>query len=167
MIPAGTTCSDMLMTIDLFPTIAKLTGAPLPAHKIDGLDVWPIIAGKRGAKNPHEAYFGYYEVNQLQSVTSGDGHWKLLLPHMFRTLGGRPGGTGGIPAKYEARKIEQPELYDLKADVGEMSDVASAHPEIVKRLLDQAEIARADLGDALTGRKGAGVREPGRIAQKP
>jgi len=162
-IPAGTTCRDMLMTIDLLPTIAKLTGAPLPDHKIDGLDVWPIISGKRGAKNPHEAYFGYYEVNQLQSVTSGDGHWKLLLPHTFRTLGGRPGGTGGIPAKYETRKIEQPELYDLNADVGEMSDVASAHPEIVKRLLDQAEIARADLGDALTGRKGAGVREPGRV----
>jgi len=162
-IPAGTTCRDMLMTIDLLPTIAKLTGAPLPDHKIDGLDVWPIISGKRGAKNPHEAYFGYYEVNQLQSVTSGDGHWKLLLPHTFRTLGGRPGGTGGIPAKYETRKIEQPELYDLNADVGEMSDVASAHPEIVKRLLDQAELARADLGDALTGRKGAGVREPGRV----
>jgi len=27
------------------------------------------------------------------------------------------------------------------------------------------EIAREDLGDKLTGRKGKGVREPGRIAQ--
>src|SRR4029078_9091043 len=40
--PAGTTCEAMLMTIDLFPTIARLVGADLPRHAIDGLDVWPI-----------------------------------------------------------------------------------------------------------------------------
>ncbi|HEX4646812.1 MAG TPA: sulfatase, partial [Verrucomicrobiae bacterium] len=41
-IPAGTTSADMLMTIDIFPTVAKLIGAELPKHKIDGLDVWPL-----------------------------------------------------------------------------------------------------------------------------
>ena len=76
-IPAGTTCNDMLMTIDLFPTIAKLVGAELPKHKIDGLNVWPIITGERGAKNPHDAYLFYYEQNQFQAVMSGDGKWKL------------------------------------------------------------------------------------------
>ncbi|MBC7856762.1 MAG: sulfatase, partial [Pirellulaceae bacterium] len=60
-IPAGTTSGDILMTIDLFPTIAKLIGAELPKHKIDGLDVWPLIIGTPGAKNPHNGYYGYYE----------------------------------------------------------------------------------------------------------
>jgi arylsulfatase len=98
-------------TIDLFPTIARLIHADLPKHPIDGLDVWPIISGKRGAKNPHAAYWFYYEVNQLQAVVSGDGRWKLQLPHTYRTLGGRPGGHGGTPAPYEQRKLEQADLY--------------------------------------------------------
>jgi arylsulfatase A len=161
-IPAGTVSDDMLMTIDLFPTIAKLVGADLPKHKIDGLDVWRLISGKRGAKNPHDGYYGYYEVNQLQSVTSGNGRWKLQLPHTYRTLGGRPGGRDGIPAKYEQRKLEKPELYDLKADISEVVDVADKHPDVVQHLLALAERARDDLGDSLTNRKGTGAREPGR-----
>src|ERR1051325_5560012 len=59
-IPKGATNDRMLMTIDLFPTIAKLVGAELPKHRIDGLDVWPLLAGEKGAKNPHDAYFSYY-----------------------------------------------------------------------------------------------------------
>jgi arylsulfatase A len=162
-IPSGKTSDAMLMTIDLLPTLARLVGAELPKHKIDGLDVWPLIAGEKGAKNPHEAYLSYYEQNQLQAVTSGDGRWKLQLPHTFRTLAGRPGGTNGIPARYEQAKIAEPELYDLAQDIRERTNVASGHPEIVKRLLVFAEQAREDLGDALTGRKGSGVREPGRL----
>ena len=38
-IPAGTESKQMLMSLDLFPTIAKLIGAELPKHAIDGLDV--------------------------------------------------------------------------------------------------------------------------------
>jgi arylsulfatase len=158
-IPAGTVCDDMLMTIDLFPTIAKWVGAKLPEHKIDGLDVWPIIAGEKGAKNPHDAYYFYYEVNQLQAVVTGDGRWKLQLPHTYRT----PGGRDGHPVPYENRKLEHAELYDLESDISETGDVASANPEMVKRLQAVAEQAREDLGDALTNREGAGRREPGRV----
>jgi arylsulfatase A len=46
-IPANSTNDTMLMTIDLFPTIAKLIDVPLPDHKIDGLDVWPVIEGRK------------------------------------------------------------------------------------------------------------------------
>jgi arylsulfatase len=162
-IPAGTTNDAMLMTIDLFPTIARLVGAGLPRHKIDGLDVLPLIAGQKGATNPHEGYAFYYEQNQLQAVVSADGRWKLQLPHSYRTLGGRPGGRDGIPAKYETRKLETAELYDLQNDIGEAANVAEKHPEIVKRLETFAEKTREDLGDALTDRKGKGVREPGKV----
>ena len=163
-IQAGTESRQMFMTIDLFPTIAHLLGATLPPHKIDGLDVWPIITGQPGATNPHDAYWFYYERNQLQSVMSGDGHWKLQLPHTYRTLAGRPGGHDGLPAPYQQRKIKQAELYDLQSDVSESHDVADQHPAIVQRLETVAEKARAELGDALTHRTGSGAREPGRIA---
>jgi arylsulfatase A len=164
-IPAGTECTKMLMTIDLLPTIAKLIHADLPKNKIDGLDVWPIISGKRSAKNPHAAYWFYYEVNQLQSVVSGDGRWKLQLPHTYRTLGGHPGGHDGMPVPYEQRKLERAELYDLVNDISEANDVSGQHADIVKRLEAEAEKARLELGDALTKRQGQGVREPGRVAQ--
>jgi len=151
-IPAGTKSASMLMTIDLLPTIAKLTGAAVPEHKIDGLDAWPLITGAPGAKNPHDAYAFYYENNQLQAVTTGDGRWKLHLPHTFRTLAGRPGGTGGVPVQYEQTKIEHPLLFDLEADAAETKDVSAAQPEIVQRLLAFAETMRADLGDTLAAR---------------
>jgi arylsulfatase len=154
----------MLMTIDLFPTIAHLAGAELPKHKIDGLDVWPILAGKPGARNPHDFYLFYYENNQLQAVSTGDGRWKLQLPHTYRTLAEHPGGHGGDPAKYESKTIVEPELYELATDIGERQNVAANHPDVVGRLLAVAEDARIELGDSLSKRAGRGVRPPGRVA---
>jgi arylsulfatase len=162
-IPAGTESRQMLLSIDLFPTIARLVGAELPQHPIDGLDVWPIISGKRGAKNPHRAYWFYYEVNQLQAVVTGDGRWKLQLPHTYRTLGGGPGGHDGIPVPYEQRKLQKSELYDLVNDISESVDVSTSHRRTVRLLEAEAETARQQLGDALTGRTGQAVREPGRV----
>jgi arylsulfatase len=162
-IPAGAESKDMLMSLDLLPTFAKLIGAELPKNKIDGLDVWPIISRQPGAKNPHASYWFYYEVNQLQAVTSGDGRWKLQLPHTYRTLAGRAGGREGLPASYEQRKLDKAELYDLVNDVSETTNVADQHPEIVQRLEAEAERAREELGDALTKRPGKNRREPGRL----
>ncbi len=163
-LPAGKTSDQFLMTIDLLPTIAGRIGARLPALPIDGLDVWPLLAGEPGAKNPHDGYGLWYAQNELQAVVSGDGRWKLVLPHRYRTLGGRPGGRDGIPAKYENVWTEAPQLFDLRADIGEKNDVSAAHPAEVKKLLAFAEKCRANLGDSLTQRKGTGNREPGRIA---
>ncbi|MGC3961151.1 MAG: sulfatase [Verrucomicrobiota bacterium] len=162
-IPAAKSSETLFMTIDLLPTIAQVVGAKLPEHKIDGLDVWPIIAGEKDAKNPHAAYFFYYQQNRLEAVTSGDGRWKLVLPQEYRTLANRPGGTNGIPAKYENRTVSIPELYDLKHDSAEATNLASEHSDVVQQLLKLAETARADLGDAATKQKGNGGREPGRI----
>ncbi len=163
-IPAGAVCRQPAMTIDLFPTIARLVGAKLPEHKIDGLDVWPLIAGDPQAKNPHEAYYFYYADNELQAISSGS--MKLHLPHAYRTLGGRSGGRDGLPVNYDQRKVTTPELYDVDADISEAKDVAAEQPTVVERLLALAEQARRDLGDSLTGKVGAGVREPGRLAEE-
>jgi arylsulfatase A len=164
-IPAGTESWKMFMSIDLFPTIARRINAPLPLPAIDGLNVWPIISGKHGARNPHSAYWFYYETNQLQAVISSDGRWKLQLPHTYRTLGGRPGGHGGLPVPYEQRKLEKPELYDLVGDISEANDVAAQNPQIVRRLEMEAEKARQELGDSLTQRTGKGSRQPGRLTK--
>jgi arylsulfatase A-like enzyme len=163
-IPAGTDTWEMLMTIDLFPTIAKKVGAELPKNKIDGLDVWPIISHQPDAKNPHESYWFYCNSNDLQAVTSGDGKWKLQLPHTYNSMAGQPPGKDGACGVFKHRKIEHEELYDLVHDIGETTDVSALHPEIVKQLEAEAEKARADLGDGLTKHPGDGRREPGRLS---
>ena len=157
-IPAGTIVREPAMTIDVLPTIARLVGAPLPERPIDGLDISPLLLGEAGARSPHDALLFYYGT-ELRAVRGG--RFKLVLPHRSQTLDG-PAGSGGRPGKY--RQAEVPlALYDLGADVGETTDVASAHPDVVKRLLEAAEKAREDLGDSLTGRTGRGLREPGRV----
>lgn len=162
-IPEARTSDAMLMTIDLLPTIAGFAGVPLSTNKIDGLDVAPLLTGAKGASNPHEGYAFYYEMNQLQAVTTSDGRWKLQFPHTYRTLGGRPGGKGGIPAKYEQVKLTAPELYDLQNDPSETRNVADTQPEVVARLVAFAEKTRVELGDNLQNRTGVGNREPGRV----
>jgi arylsulfatase A len=158
-IPAGTRCTEPAMTIDILPTIARLVGARLPDHPIDGKDIWPLIAGEAGARSPQEAYYFYWG-QELQAVRMG--RWKLHFPHTYRTLAGRPGGSGGKPAPYEEARIEL-SLFDLATDVGETTNVADRHPDVVARMRQLADRMRAELGDSATGRKGAGVREPGRL----
>ena len=97
------------------------------------------------------------------TAVSGDGRWKLQLPHTYRSLAGIHGGHGGTPAKYVSKNILQPELYDLANDLGETTDVARRHPDIVNRLLALAERARVELGDSLTEREGKGVRPAGHV----
>ncbi|MEP6667615.1 MAG: sulfatase [Chthoniobacter sp.] len=166
-IPAGTTCDEMACAIDLLPALAKLISAKLPDHKIDGLDIWPLLAGDKDARNPHEAYFFYgvpfgsWSGAELESVRLRE--WKLILPHTFRTLGGHKPGMDGWPAEYVKQPILEPELYDMRNDIEEKHDVAGQHREIVKHLLDLAEQCRIDLGDTTLNRKGMGVRAPGGV----
>ncbi len=163
-IPAGTTTDTMMMTIDLLPTIAHVIDAQLPEHKIDGLNCWPIVSGTPDAKNPHDFYAFYYEQNQLQAISSGDGRWKLQLPHTYRSLPpDQPKATGGKPVNYKPQKIQQPELYDLYTDISESKNVAAQNPEEVAKMQRHAETIRAELGDSLMKQpKGPGTREAGK-----
>jgi arylsulfatase A-like enzyme len=163
-IPAGTACDAPLMTIDMLPTIARLVGGRLPDHKIDGLDISEVIFG-HATNSPHEVLFFYYGANNLEALRSGK--WKLELPRHYASLNGRPGGRGGIPAKYETLTIGVPELYDLDADPGQTTNVAAQHPEALKKMLVYAEQARAELGDDLTRRAGTGRRAPGKLPSRP
>jgi arylsulfatase A len=158
-IPAGTVCRTPAMTIDILPTIAHLVQARLPEHPIDGKNIWPLVSGEPGAASPHEAYYFYWG-QQLEAVRMG--RWKLHFPHGYRTLAGRPGGTGGRPAAYQQAQIGLA-LFDLDEDVGETTNVADQHPDIVAKIQGLADRMRAELGDSATKQKGSGVREPGRL----
>jgi arylsulfatase A len=157
-IPAGSTCSEPAMTIDLLPTIAAITGASLPDHPIDGLDISDLVFGDPGAESPHDALYFYWG-RELQAVRSGP--WKLHFPHAYRSLEGE-GGTGGLPSTYVQRETDLA-LFNLRDDLGESLDVKADHPDVVSRLEGLADRARAELGDSRTDQPGAGVRPPGRL----
>lgn len=157
-IPPGSVQAQPAMTIDLLPTMAKLANVPLPARKIDGRDMGPLLRCEPGAASPHSAFWFYYGLNELQAVRAGP--WKLVLPHTYRTMRGQPPGQGGTPGKYR-QATTGVQLFHLGDDPGETKDLAAAHPEKVTELMLHVENARADLGDRLTGRIGAGSRAAG------
>lgn len=158
-IPPGSVCHEPAMTIDLLPTAAKLAGAPLPEHTIDGVDIWPLISAQPGARSPHEAFYFYWN-RELQALRSGT--WKLHFPHTYPSLAGKPGGSGGKPAPYYQGGTDLA-LYDLENDVGETTNVAEQHPQMVERLKRLAEKAREELGDSATKQSGKGVRSAARL----
>ena len=155
-IPAGSECTTPAMTIDLLPTVAELIGARLPKHPIDGKSIVKLLKGTSDT-SPHEAYYFYYG-RQLQAIRMGK--WKLHFPHGYRTMAGRPGGTGGIPTRYSQAKIGLA-LFDMEKDIGETTDVKAKHPDIVKQLQALGDKMRNELGD--NGRTGSGLRPPGQL----
>ncbi len=154
-IPAGSVRSEPTMTIDLFPTFARLAGAELPKDRIiDGQDIWPVMSSAPGAKSPHEALFFYWG-RHLQAVRSGI--WKLHFAHDY-TQPESP-GEDGKPAKMQTLKIDE-SLFDLREDPSETTPVTDK--TVTKRLKELAEKCREDLGDR--NRIGKNVRLPGRVA---
>lgn len=158
-LPEGLRVSTPAMTIDIFPTLAHLIGAPLPDHPIDGKNIWPLMKGE-STLSTQPAYFFWYGQNELQAVRSGP--WKLYFPHRYRTMNGQESGANGIPGKYTYRRTGL-ELYHLRTDLGETDDLAEAHPAVIQQLSALADSMRKILGDQLEGVEGTQVREPGRI----
>jgi arylsulfatase A-like enzyme len=148
-IPPGSVSDQMVTSMDLLPTLARLGGAELPRDRIlDGRDVWPILSGQPGARTPHDRFF-YYFMGDLEAVRSGK--WKLHLGHR--------------PSNSTDRVVQEPELYDLEADVGETTNLAAEHPDVVRQLMALAEQARKELGDDRTGQKGTRTRPAGFLKQ--
>lgn len=139
-IEAGTRSSQAFCTIDILPTVTRLAGADLPANPVDGKDMWDLIRGKAGAVNPQE-YYPFSTGSVFEGLLTGDGRWKLHVPHGYRTL--MVAGNDGAAGKYRQDKIGLA-LYDMENDPMEERDVAGEHPEVMARLLGLAEKHREE-----------------------
>lgn len=138
-IPADTQSAAMCSTLDLLPTFAALANAKLPADRaIDGRDLGALLHDPANAKPPRDTFY-YYCLTHLQAVRSGP--WKLVLP--------RPEHPAwvGFSGRFINNGVAAPELYDLEKDIGETTNLAAAHPDVVARLHQLADAARKDLGD--------------------
>ncbi len=134
-IKEGTVSQKMLCTLDVLPTLAHLAGAELPENEIDGKNVWDVVAGKKGATNPHK-YYPFSTGGNLEGILTGDGRWKLHLPHGYRTL--VEPGNDGKPGKYKRDRIGL-SLFDMEKDPFETTNVIDKHPEIAAKLKGIAE----------------------------
>jgi len=144
LVPAGQVCDAMIGDVDMLPTFACLAGVDVPGDRIiDGKNVLPLMTGQ-STVSPVSARYYYYDTH-LQAVRSAN--WKLILP--------RPKcppwlSDKGLASNWRGRDVEEipePQLYDLSRDIGETTDMAKKHPDIVERLLHLAQLARADIGD--------------------
>ncbi len=100
---------------DVMPTLAEITGSEIQG-KIDGISFLPSLIGKKQKKQHEYLYWEFHELGGRLGVRMGD--WKAVRYNVDKTP------QGAI------------ELYNLKEDMGETKDVASDHPDIVKKMED-------------------------------
>jgi arylsulfatase A len=148
-IAVGSVCDAPMSEMDVLPTFVTLAGGSVPTdHPIDGKNVWPVLASQTKA-SPHDALF-YFNSNSLEAVRSGP--WKLAITAQ---------ALNKAKVDTEIVKHTGPRLYNLDTHIGELTDVAAQHPDIVARLQRFVSKMDSDLGVKDTG---PGVRRPGRVA---
>ncbi len=160
VVPPGTVCNKLSANIDLLPTLAAITGAALPPNKIDGVNILSLFKGRVGA-NPRDHLFYYFGINSLEAVRQG--HWKLVLPHVYNSYENELPGKDGWPGRTH-RDSTGLALYDLRRDPGERYDVKGQYLEVVQKIQKLVQQARQDLGDDLTGFQGKNRRPPGKVS---
>ena len=122
-IPPGTVCNELTGTIDILPTIAALTGKPLPSNKIDGLDASGLSKGTTKQSSRKEFLY-YTSRGAIEGIRSGD--LKLLVK--------KPRAPRRTNANKSNNRPPQVFLFDLVKDVAEQNNLAEVKPETVKKL---------------------------------
>ena len=134
-------------TIDLLPTCVTIAGGKVPAGPvIDGRDLSPVLFGK-SKDSPREAHY-YFSGYNLQAVRQG--RWKLAVAAQ---------ADAADKTTAEASKTN-PRLYDLDKDIGETTNLADKHPDVVEKLTKLA----ATMSDEIGGQKPKSRRPAGAVA---
>ena len=117
----GRTWDGLCGALDMFPTLMAMTDSKMPATRpLDGKNIWPAL--RDYTASPVESY--YWAWRNEDALRTAD--WKL---HRF---------------------FDHFELYNIRADMSEATNVASAHPDVVKSLTAKMNTWTDSLGAALT-----------------
>jgi arylsulfatase len=135
-IPAGTVSRGLATEMDLLPTFARYTGAPLPARTLDGVDIGPVLSGERD--EVARDVFLYFNGGDLQCARAG--RWKVHFSRYLRTPWNPdpPGGCYNLP-------LPTPEVYDMVEDPSETYECSAFHASVVSDIRARLEAALATL----------------------
>jgi arylsulfatase A-like enzyme len=125
--------------VDVMPTVLDLLGIDVPTFEVyQGESLAPLVRGERPPRRDG-VVFSNSRCNQRYYASKGYDLQPRGRIHTVRSLGWKLVAYPGVETDYY-------ELYDLEADAGETTDVASQHPETVlqmSRTLDEWLAARA------------------------
>ena len=147
-IEAGRSSDGIGGTTDVLPTFVSLAGGKVRSDvPIDGVDLSPLLLGQT-EQSPRSEWY-YYQGTQLKAVRSGP--WKLAIASQ----------SLGMGIKERPEDLRQSgRLYNLHEEIGEVTNVAGEHSDVVERLTKLADKMIADIG---SGKSGPGVRPPGTV----
>jgi choline-sulfatase len=142
----GTTISQNISLVDLFPTLCEIANVPIP-EGLDGRSVVPLLEG-RSEDWPDEVYSELWDVHNGPSVMVKRGDLKYIR---FDGHFGRPRESGPDP-------IDCPDqLYDLAADPKETRNLcddpayATAAAELRAKLAALPEPRKKDAANRMIG----------------
>ena len=117
-VKAGTTSDLPWAFWDFLPTAVELAGGKPPSG-VDGISIVPTLLGRGEQEHRDFLYWEFHEGGgSSQAVRMG--HWKAVRKRI-------PGPV---------------ELYDLRTDIAETSDVAEKNPEVVAKIETCLKTAR-------------------------
>lgn len=130
-IEPGMVSNEMVHVVDLFPSLAAVAGANVPADRpIDGVDQLAFLTGK-AEKSAREG-FVYFIKNELRAAKWRD--WKMHFVWEVEPNAG-------------ANHLETPYLFNLVQDPKEESDVSSTQGWVrgpIRKLVDAFEKSLID-----------------------
>ncbi len=116
-LPAGAVYDQPVIQLDFLPTALAAAGVEVkPEWKLDGVNLLPYFTGE-SAGAPHDVL--YWRLGRQMAIRKGD--WKLAS-YIADIDGGDP------------QTVTPIKLYNLKQDIGENQDLASAQPEKLNEL---------------------------------
>ncbi len=133
VIEAGSTCDTPITGVDLMPSVAELSNAELPQDQhVDGESWVPLLSGKQALKN--RSIFWHYPLylagggyNQVVRIHGTDrNYWRATPCSVIRK------GDWKLIQFFEDDSIQ---LYNLKNDLGEQSDLSSAEAQRAQAML--------------------------------
>jgi arylsulfatase A len=124
-ISAGRVCDGLASMLDIFPTIARLCGAALPAKPLDGIDIMRLLNGQKASIDREILlYFDGWDLQCARWM-----NWKLHVARHNTAAYAPPPPEGRL--NYS---LAHPELYNLATDPDESYDVAPQNPKIVAEM---------------------------------